>query len=115
MAQTVNKPVSASGKVWMPGKPVPDHVAAKIDAHHLVPFEGTGQAYELGDGWYDGRTVKAVLACVGSDPERAAYALDQERARPENRQRSSVFEALYELVNRDDPEEPERFTAHGDI
>jgi hypothetical protein len=65
---------------------------------HLVPFEGKGQAYELGDGWYDGRTVKAVLACVGSDPERAAYALDQERARPADRQRSSVFDALASLV-----------------
>lgn len=114
MARTVNKPVTANGKVWMPGKPVPDHVAAKIDAQHLVPFEGRGQSYELGDGWYDGRTVKAVLACVGSDPERAAYALEQERARPENRQRSSVFDALYALIEVDEVDEVDEGAADGD-
>lgn len=109
MAYTVDKVVSANGRIWRPGEPVPDHVAAKIDDVHLVPFEGKGQAYELGDGWYDGRTVKAVLSCVGSDPDRAAYALEQERARPPDRQRSTVFDALYALVGDaggDTPAEP---------
>lgn len=105
--KTVKSPITSCGRLWMPGEPVTSMQALdRIDPEHLVDLAGGGlgndptgdKAVEHGFQWYDGRTVSSVLAGVGDDPGRAAYALEREQDRDQNRQRSGVIGPLTEML-----------------
>ncbi len=101
---TVTTAVSAAGQVWEPGKPVTSKRALqRISDDKLVPLgsggkhaEDDAQSAEDGEGWYNHRTVKTVLDGVGSDVDRAGYALERERNRSKPRQR--VLDALIPMA-----------------
>lgn len=103
---TVNKPVSAAGKVWKPREVLSERAARGIDPEHLVALADEPDPNGP-DAWYDGRTIKSVVSSVGGDPDRAEFALARERERPEDRQRAGVFEALIPLVDHPADVEPE--------
>lgn len=96
---TVDKVVSAAGRLWHPGEPITSARALdRIEEARLVRLDAEPDSTEVdrddGEGWYNFRTVKTVLDGVGQDPDRAAYAWARELERDKNRQRAGVLQGL---------------------
>lgn len=108
---TVTEVVTGAGQLWSPGEQVSKAAAAKINPDKLVPLASLDKhaadderSAEDGAEWYNHRTVRSVLDGVGSDPDRARYAIERERERPEAQQRSTLIEKLATIVTAGSPD-----------
>ena len=107
---TVNRVITVRGRILRPGDEVPPGYLGRIDEEYLAPFGESAKpdqakTEEDGQDWYKYQTVKSVLESVGTDPDRARYALERELDRPEDRQRAGVIKPLAAMLGLDDESE----------